>query len=135
MFMPGTTSRCISFMIINDSVVEERQESMIIRISSTQITVGTGSDIVFLTIEDDDSKWYISIGNSIMIKNCVMFDFIGLEIGFTQTQYSVLESVGSFELCTRIESGLIAPDLMEISLEIFLTAEGTAESIWSFMHA
>ena len=64
-----------------------------------------------------------------------MFDFIGLEIGFTQTQYSVLESFGSLELCTRIESGLIAPDLMEISLDIFLTAEGTAESMWSFMHA
>ena len=56
MFTPGTTSRCISFMIINDSVVEERQESMIIRISSTQITVDTGADILVLTIEDDDSK-------------------------------------------------------------------------------
>ena len=62
--MPGTTSRCISFMIINDSVVEVRQESMIIRISSREITIDTASDIVFLTIEDDDSKWYISVGNS-----------------------------------------------------------------------
>lgn len=55
-FMPGTTSRCISFAIINDSVVEQRQESMIIRISSTQINVDPGSDIVSLTVEDDDSE-------------------------------------------------------------------------------
>ena len=57
-----------------------------------------------------------------------MFDLIGLEIGFTQTQYAILESVSSFELCAQIESGLIAPDLMDISLEIFLTAGGNADS-------
>ena len=54
--MPGTMSRCISFAIINDSVVEQRQESMIIRINSTQINVDPGSDIVSLTVEDDDSE-------------------------------------------------------------------------------
>ncbi len=42
-------------MIINDSVVEQR-ESMIIRIRSSQINVDGVSDIVFLNIEDDDSK-------------------------------------------------------------------------------
>jgi hypothetical protein len=64
-FMPGTTSRCTSFTIINDSVVEQR-ESMIIRISSTQIRIDGVSDIVFLNIEDDDSKTYIRATN---IKN------------------------------------------------------------------
>ena len=54
-FMPGITSRCTSFMIINDSVVEER-EALIIRISGTGISVDGVSDIVILTIEDDDSK-------------------------------------------------------------------------------
>ena len=56
----------------------------------------------------------------------------GLEIGFTQAQYPILESVRSFELCAQIESGLIAPELMEISLDIFLPAGGTAESKRSF---
>lgn len=54
-FMSGITSRCTSFMIINDSVVEE-SESMIIRINSTGITVDGVSNIVILSIEDDDSK-------------------------------------------------------------------------------
>ena len=53
--MPGITSRCTSFMIINDSIVEER-EALIIRISGTGISVDGVSDIVILTIEDDDSK-------------------------------------------------------------------------------
>lgn len=57
-----------------------------------------------------------------------LFTYIGLEIGFTQTQYPILESISSLELCAQIESGLIASDLMEISLEIILTADGTAGS-------
>lgn len=43
-------------------------------------------------------------------------------------QYRIPENVSSLDLCAQIESGLIAPDLMDISLEIFLTAGGTAES-------
>ena len=56
-FMPGTTFRCTSLEIINDDVVEERQESMLVRIGNTdgKITIGT-PDIVLITIEDDDSK-------------------------------------------------------------------------------
>ena len=52
----------------------------------------------------------------------------GLEIGFTQVQYPILENIRSFELCTQIDSGVIDPDLMEISLDIIITA-GTVESI------
>ena len=61
-FMPGITFRCTSFEIINDNVVEQRQESMLVRIENTdgQITIGT-PDIVIITIEDDDSKWHDSI--------------------------------------------------------------------------
>ena len=49
-------------------------------------------------------------------------------MGFTQSQYPVQESFGSFEICTQIESGVIAPELMEISLEVILIG-GVAEGI------
>ena len=55
-FMSGTTSRCTSFMIINDSVVEEREALIIRIISGAGISVDGVSDVVILTIEDDDSK-------------------------------------------------------------------------------
>ena len=54
--MSGTTSRCTSFMIINDSVVEEREALIIRIISGAGISVDGVSDVVILTIEDDDSK-------------------------------------------------------------------------------
>ena len=58
--MPGTSSRCTIIEIINDDVVEQRQESMLVRISNIDegITVDNNRDIVFVTIEDDDSMWH-----------------------------------------------------------------------------
>ena len=60
-FTTGTTSRCMSIVIINDNVVEQRQETMIVRITNPDgrisVPISGGMDIVVIDIEDDDSKW------------------------------------------------------------------------------
>ena len=54
--------------------------------------------------------------------------FTELGLGFTQSRYPVQENVRSFALCTQIESGVIAPELMQITLMVILIG-GIAEGI------
>ena len=49
-------------------------------------------------------------------------------IGFTQESYSVQEDFGSFELCTRITSGQIAPELDPVTIDLSVLG-GTAQSM------
>lgn len=49
-------------------------------------------------------------------------------IGFTQVSYSVQEDFGSFELCTRITSGRIAPELEPVTIDLSVIG-GTAQSM------
>lgn len=60
-FMPGTSSNCTTFTLIDDSLVEGNiPETIFVRIQSPDefISFDTQSDIVSISIEDNDSKWY-----------------------------------------------------------------------------
>ena len=61
-------------------------------------------------------------------KNTFMLLYTGLMIRLTQDSYSVQEDFGSFELCTRITSGQIAPELDPVTIDLSVVG-GTAQSM------
>ena len=63
-FMPGVESNCTFFTIIQDNLVEgSTDESIIARIKSSDqlISINTQSDLVTISIVDDDSKYDFTI--------------------------------------------------------------------------
>ena len=95
-FTTGTTSRCISIVIINDKVVEQRRETMIVRITNSdgRIFVPIGqTDIVTIAIEDDDSmcQYYSQLFNAnISASDSVVYTLILQNWGWDSLRVSTL---------------------------------------------
>ena len=61
-FMSGTSQNCTSFTLIDDMLVEgNTPETIVVRIRSLDelISIDTNSDIVSISIKDNDSKWHV----------------------------------------------------------------------------
>ena len=123
-FTRETTTGCVSITLIQDNLVE-MTEAMLVRMSSTNLELITTNslDILTVIIEDSDSELNNCDCNDLLIYNSVL----DLRVGFTQRMYTAPESSSTFELCTLLEAGQVAPDRNPITVGFTVTPD-TANS-------